>query len=208
MRALQTLIALGILAASGAEAQSFLTVRVYNYAAVPGSTLARAEAAAQGIFHKAGIEVEWIHCPTSRNEVDLFPACRKPSGPWDVVLQIVPQSMEPKSVGSDAFGLALPGTSSEPSTHAYVFFHRAEQAAVESHRSSRPVSLPTLMAYVIVHEVGHLLLGPNMHSPHGIMRARWQAKDLQEMEIGAVGFPSGQAKTLRARLEERAGGRN
>jgi hypothetical protein len=208
MRALQTLFALGILAASGAEAQSLLTVRVYNYAAVPGNTLAAAEATAQAIFRRSGIEAEWLHCPTNRDEAGLFPACRKPAGPWEVVLQIVPQSMEPKIVGSDAFGLALPGTSSEPSTHAYLYYHRAEQTATESHRTARPVSLPALMAHVIVHEVGHLVLGPNMHSPRGIMRARWEARDLREMEIGAVGFPSDQAKTLRARLEERTGGQH
>jgi hypothetical protein len=201
MRALQALIALCILTASGAEAQSKLTVRVYNYTQSSGNTLAQAESIAHGIFLKSGIETEWIHCPTERIEEDRYPACRKPRGPWDVILHVVPLSMEPRTLGSDAFGFALPGSGAEPSMHAYVFFHRTEVVAMESHRSSHPVSLPALLAYVIVHEVGHLVLGPNKHSARGIMRARWQAKDLQEMEIGLVGFLPEQAKTLRSKIE-------
>jgi hypothetical protein len=208
MRPIPTLVTLGALLTSGAEAQSILTVRVYSYLELSDNTLSNAEGKARNIFHRAGIKAEWIRCPTERQEEDRYPGCRKPREPWDVILHLVPRSMERQSVGPEAFGFALPATGGEPSTHAYVFVHRAERTAMDSHRSSRPVSITTLVAYVMVHEIGHVILGPNMHSSRGMMRPRWQPEDLYEMEIGGLGFPPDQARSLRLKLNERTGGRN
>jgi hypothetical protein len=61
-----------------------------------------------------------------------------------------------------------------------------------------------MLAYVMVHEIGHLFLGPNMHSSRGIMRPRWQADDLREMEIDRQVFPSEQARSLQIKFEGRA----
>jgi hypothetical protein len=204
MRITPTLmIALGtVLAAAGAQADHApaVTVRVYDLAGVSGKSLAKAEAEAQHILRRAGIETEWLACPKNREEEDRYPACQKPIGPADVILQIVPRTMEGYEVGPKAFGFALPSGNGGPAMHAYVFFRRVEQAARENNK----ISLATLLSYVMVHEIGHLLLGPAMHSPLGIMRAHWQPEEFRDMESGRLIFPSQQARVLQARVEERA----
>jgi len=203
MRPTPTLVvALGtVLAAAGAQTDHApaVTVRVYDLAGVSGKTLSKAESEAQHILRRAGIETEWLACPKNRDEESRYPACQKPISPADVILQIVPQAMEGYEVGPMAFGFALPSGDGGPARHAYVFFRRVEQATRENNK----VSLVTLLSYVIVHEIGHLLLGPAMHSSRGIMRAHWQPEEFRDMESGRLIFPSQQARVLQARVEER-----
>jgi hypothetical protein len=51
---------------------------------------------------------------------------------------------------------------------------------------------------LIAHELGHLLLGTSEHSVAGIMRARWQARELQGILRPAMFFFPEQAKAIRA----------
>ena len=39
--------------------------------------------------------------------------------------------------------------------------------------------MPVILGHAAAHEIGHLLLGSNSHSPFGLMRARWSGQDLQ-----------------------------
>jgi hypothetical protein len=166
---------------------------VYSYAELSDNTLPKAEETAGTLLRRAGIQVEWLRCP----------GCKKPLGSGDVILHLVPRSLDFQGLKPEAFGFALDGTGGEPALHAYIFIDRAEKAVLASSRTSRPVSLTTLVAYVMVHEIGHLILGPNSHSARGIMRPRWLAADLQEMEMGRFDFPPDQATNLLSRLEAR-----
>ena len=55
---------------------------------------------------------------------------------------------------------------------AYVVWPRV-QAFADGER----VPVANVLGRVLAHEVGHLLLGPNAHSPDGIMRAEWNNAD-------------------------------
>ena len=52
-------------------------VRTFNYAEAPGEVLAGGERMAGEIFRHAGIELVWIDCPVSPNDLDNFAACAK-----------------------------------------------------------------------------------------------------------------------------------
>jgi hypothetical protein len=207
MRPTPTVLTLAVLLAMSANAEMILTVRVYDYTGLSDNTVLKAEALARQIFHKAGVETDWVHCPTERGEEDRFPGCRKPRSESDIILHILPQSMENRRLSGDAYGFALHASGGLPAQHAYVFFHRVEQAARKSERTARAISQPALLAHVVAHEIGHLLLGPNSHSGRGVMRARWRPEDLQEMEIGQLVFAAEQAKLIRGRMDGRANGR-
>jgi hypothetical protein len=62
------------------------------------------------------------------------------------------------------------------------------------------VSLPTLLGHAIAHELGHLFLGTNSHSPTGLMRARWQSDDLANASRGALNFSSVESQQMRNKL--------
>ena len=126
---------------------------------------------ARHIFHRAGIETEWIRCATAQGNAHRSPCGDKAAGASDVALHLVPQSMEGYDVPRSAFGLALPSGDERLGRHAYVYRHRVESAA----REYRRLSTVTLLAHVVVHEIGHLLLGQGHHdraskNHHGVRR--------------------------------------
>lgn len=206
MRPTPKLLTFAAFLAMSANAETILTVRVYDYTGQSDKTVLMAEALVRQIFLKTGVETEWVHCPTERGEADRFPGCRKPRLESDVILHVIPQSMESRGFSGNAFGYALQPSGGLPANHAYVFFHRVEQAARKSQRTARAISQSALLAHVVAHEIGHLILGPNSHSGRGVMRARWRQEDLQEMEIGQLVFSAEQAKSVRSRVEGRVTG--
>jgi hypothetical protein len=52
------------------------------------------------------------------------------------------------------------------------------------------------LGFVIVHEIGHLLLG-NAHSEEGIMRANWTSRDLRRATQGQLRFTAEQVRRMR-----------
>jgi hypothetical protein len=203
MRPTPTMLTLAALLAMSANAETVLLVRVYDYTRLPDNTILNSAALARQIFQKAGVETEWVRCPLERGEEDRFPGCRKPASESDILLRILPRCIESRRFSNSAFGYALPDTGGLPAQHAYVFFDRVEQAARRSQQTARCISLAVLLAHVMAHEIGHLLLGTESHSDRGIMRARWSLQDLQEMELGQMVFLPEQAKLIRSRITRR-----
>ena len=176
------------------EPQLKLAVRTYNYALVPGSILLAAEKHAAEIFRNAGIEVEWVDCPVSRGELARFPVCtQRTNDPRAVTLKILPESM--------AAGYALPITILGVTIqhHAsFVFYYRVQLLS-----KTRDLSEPVVLGHIIVHELGHLLLGEGGHSDSGIMMDDLQVKNFRQAEKGRpLTFSSEQALRMRARLQE------
>jgi len=56
-----------------------------------------------------------------------------------------------------------------------------------------------LLGYVVVHELGHLLLGKESHSAGGLMRARWEVAELQEGARGNLLFSRGETEKIHSR---------
>ena len=52
----------------------------------------------------------------------------------------------------------------------------------------RPGLEPRLLAHVLVHEIGHVLMRTDAHSATGVMKARWTADDLDRMSRVPLGF--------------------
>jgi hypothetical protein len=171
-----------------------ITVWLYNHARVPPSVLAKAECVTARIFAKAGVEVEWLHCRCSPADPPSDDDCRRAFGPADIALRIVPRSMATRfDSRQESLGFAIPSTGSGHGSDAWVFCHRAEELAA-SGLAPRYVALGHAMA----HEIGHLLLGLNQHSPQGIMSPDWSPEDLKLATWGMLLFTPEQAKRVRA----------
>lgn len=177
-----------------------LTVRVYNHAHVTAAELTRAEDEAARILRRAGIEIAWMDCPLSEAEVETYPACKRPPGPTDLFLKIVPRSMAQRyGFSPTAMGFALLSSKGNGGSETFVFHHWVERLA-ELQQASRP----TILGHAMAHEIGHLLLGTNSHFPIGIMRADWSRKDLRSASRGDFGFTAKQCKLIRAAVLARA----
>ena len=163
-------------------------VRTFNYAEAPGEVLAGGERMAGEIFRHAGIELVWIDCPVSPNDLDNFAACAKLT---DLTVKILPETM--------ASGFRTPPSQLGVTIdqHAsYAFYPRVRDLAWNTDLSESAI-LGTVMA----HEFGHLLLGQGSHSDKGIMMADLCVKNFREAEKGKpLTFSAAQAQRMRARF--------
>jgi hypothetical protein len=69
---------------------------------------------------------------------------------------------------------------------------------------SANVSSISQHAYVMAHEIAHVLEGVSRHSAEGVMKARWENSDYRQMESGTLSFDSADADLIHAALEKRA----
>ena len=90
-------------------------------------------------------------------------------------------------------GEAIVRGDSGPNTVATVY---AAAIAERSRRDGTP--LATLIGRVSAHEIGHLLLGTNVHAAHGLMQSSW---DVQRIARGDWDFTIEDAATIRRRLQ-------
>jgi hypothetical protein len=180
-----------------AESELGISVAVYNYAAVPESTLVKAEAETHRIFAKAGIKIAWRDCDILGKRVEC-PSRDHSSLAADMALRILPSPMVKRlGAGDREGGLALPCPVGETVCHADIFYERAEDLA-----RGGCADLWQILAFLAAHELGHLLLGSDSHSPGGIMRPRWDPLDCEEAAQGQVTFTPRQAEQLRAELRK------
>ena len=141
-------------------------------AAVPAAILKRSQEEVARIFAHAGLGVEWTE-----------------TGPRFAV-QIVPIGLAYRRASSPVMGVAL--RSPTPAT-ARIFFHEVKDFA-----RAWDVDIGTLLAHVIAHEIGHLLLPHVPHSPTGLMKAEWDKALVREAAAGSLTFTDAQIKRLLA----------
>lgn len=178
-----------------------ITVQVYNYAEVSSGTLRRAEEEATRILAAAGIRTEWVDCsrfqgssPIQSGPVnEVTEQCNRILDGTDILLRILPGS----SPASHAFGETMFGFA-EGGDVATVFYKRV--ANLTSGWDGDEHETPILLGDVVAHEIGHLLLGTNSHSPTGIMSAKWDREYLRLARMGFQRFSPGQSSSMRATL--------
>jgi hypothetical protein len=61
-----------------------------------------------------------------------------------------------------------------------------------------PSLVPTFLAHVLAHEIGHALQGQNRHSETGIMKAQWTVGDSRAMQDGPPPFTPFDVGLIRA----------
>jgi len=54
-----------------------------------------------------------------------------------------------------------------------------------------------ILGHVMLHELGHLLLGVGSHGATGLMHVPWHRKELEQADQGALLFTPWEAETLR-----------
>ena len=170
--------------ADSAKEQS-LKIYVYNQAGVPGIVLIGAEQKADRIFRLSGLQASWISCSTAGSPGTN---CSGLPQAADVVLQIV---HETKNLRDDIFGAAFLGRDGT-GQYTDVYYNRLE----ELHRDWN-VPLESVLAHVMAHEIGHILLGLNAHSNVGIMRGSWDSEEISALERGRLLFSSQQSRAMK-----------
>jgi hypothetical protein len=173
-------------------AAALVTIRIYNYAAVPPAELDAARAVASRIFHDAGLAVEWEICRVPNSaEGAASTAPLRDGGEFVLRLQTsatvnLPLHVELGSSLLDGTGGGVLITLDPRLVDAVALQAHAEAGLV--------------LGRAIAHEVGHLLIGTARHSPHGLMRELWSQKELRENRPGDWAFSSQEAALMKRSL--------
>ncbi len=179
--------------------QAAISVLLYNYARVTSPVLFKAESEAGRIYKNAGIALAWVDCPLSAEDEGAYPACRTAAGPARLAVRVLSSSAGYEHLlDRDSFGVAL-----LPEDRVFGFVANVFARPAEALSKGHAQLYGTILGGVLAHEIGHLLLGAGSHSPTGIMRAEWRAKELNLIAEGRMYFSSQQALRLRANVDAR-----
>ena len=193
------------------ERRPTVQISVYNDAGLKPNTLRLAAENAATVFRHAGIDTEWKNCPAKKS-------FRKGA---------TLNSAHPKHASWKSASPNPPNHAAKSRTRRASFFESsiAHPASPRSLRrclplASRPRRLLRRLrrsnggvAEVIPgqprlhprphrrHETAHLLLGPNSHSPTGLMRAHWNSRTIDDLRRGLLDFNSTESSAMSNRLE-------
>ena len=176
-----------------------ITLRMYNYG-VARSTLVQAEGKATAILNQVGLEVSWVDCPATPAEFRSYPGCQALLGTTDFAVKILTaDEAERFPSHHEALGRALPCPGGQAGCSAYIFYRNVLEVAGDGVADKSQV-----LGHAMVHEIGHLLLGPNSHTASGIMRGRWNKQDLETIAKGHLEFSEQQSEHIREEILERS----
>jgi len=166
-----------------------LKVSVFNDAVVAQPALQAAEARAKAVLGEAGIALTWLDCGTpGRWHREL--GCRDVAFPAHLSVRLVAGR---KVVSEDTFGQSFLNEQGE-GNYANVYW-----TPLSSSKVLDLIGEGDLLGLVVVHELGHLLLGKDSHSSEGLMRGRWEAAELREAAKGKLLFSKSEAERMRVR---------
>jgi hypothetical protein len=174
-----------------------VSISVHDYADVPTPLLAAAEDQAREIFRRTGLETVWLNCSPKLEREKLEPGSCYFSDTTHLTLKISPHAMNAKVRDRiEVLGTAYPDEKGA-GYFAYVFYDRIQELAQRRRLGH------ALLADVMAHEIGHLLLGSTSHSASGIMCAHWNYGQLRNVSEGAMAFVPAQSRIMRDRLRVR-----
>ena len=161
---------------AGATVEHQLTVCMEGNATLVVTV--QAQSLATRIFAVIGVTVDWRTrfrgCPSDGILISLS--------------DHTPPTLEP---GALAYAFPYEGT------HIRVFYDRIAS-------NYRPSLIPIVTGHVLAHEIAHILQGITRHSDHGIMKAKWNAKDCDDMAWRPLEFERHDVKLIYIGLAARA----
>ena len=166
---------------------------------IPLDVVERAKSEMRLIYGDAGIDVVWTPAPR-------VPGPDSPTAPTAASPQVILRILSLKTadrlpVANSALGFAAHAPEYRGRL-AYVFYNRIEHIARTCmNKSPRLTSCDSdkirMLAYVMAHEVGHLLL-PAGHSAAGVMGSEWNARNLSLAVHGRLRFSAEEAGLMQA----------
>lgn len=124
------------------------------------------------LFQTIGVKIDWQTNGRS---------CPVASGA--IAISLIDKTPKDRPQSALAYARPFEGT------HIVVFYERVRDRA-------ELAQLPCLLAYVLVHEITHMLQGIERHSESGIMKARWGRREYSEMQRGILGFAKNDVESI------------
>jgi len=190
--------ALILAAATGplsSQTRPAVTLRVVNEAGVEARILESAKREAAGILKRADVGILWLDCEAGHADWRSANPCQRDRGPAEFWLRIA--AKRPQAAVGEMLAFTELGSSGDGLAGVYY------PAIAAMATPDRP-PLADILGAAIVHEVGHLILGADAHSPGGVMKAFWGKEQFRQIAIDELGFSADQARKLRSELLRRS----
>lgn len=189
------IIALTANACSTANAQNRqISIHLYNLSGLPVETLDRATREASRIFAQHDVTINWTAGHSQADEAHTTdqsgPSAFRDAHVRPFLVVRLGRGLAYK-VPNGALGVALPHA--QFGVSATIF-----QERVETMCQSAGQDFALMLGHAIAHEIGHVTLASDAHSPNGIMRARWGKGESDLAAMGHLGFSPQQGAELRA----------
>jgi len=126
------------------------------------------------LLARAGVHVEWVHGSACQN---------------NAAIQVHLTIQTPDNLMPGALAFCQPAASDS----IRVLYDRVEAMVSPAHE-------PQLLAYVLAHEIVHILEGTGRHSETGIMKAQWTPEDYSDIASGKLTFASEDVELVRGGL--------
>ena len=179
-----------------------LRLRVYDQADVPIGILGRALGETSRILAASGIKTVWdirdANSPENESRsMDFSAFSMDPSVDTRHFLLVRFVRIGSSDPRHNALAFSLPAA--RYGAHVTVYFDRAEEVSLVV-----PPRLPKILANILAHEIGHVLLGSGGHSDSGIMKAVWTRADYQRIAAEYLKFLPQEAVAMRNEVSRRA----
>jgi hypothetical protein len=166
-------------------------VLVYDRAGLEPTTLHRFVERTKDILVTAGLSVQVEACARGAED---DPCATHTGSARRLQVRVIPRSAKSTTkAGHSPLGESF--ADHDGGTYASVFLDRVTDEAAETN-----VPMVTVLAYTAAHEIGHLLLGDETHTPRGLMKAKWDRNDFQAMCQGRLHFNEDQSRELANRF--------
>jgi hypothetical protein len=168
-----------------------LQVQFYDYAGLRPAALHEFVLRVDKIMSGAGLSIKVKVCDRNKNNNNDETSCESQTGRVRrLVVRVLTGEAKTRR---DARRLPLGQSfaNHEGGTYASVFV-----GAVQDQAADADIPWITVLAYAAAHEIGHLLLGSQAHTPRGLMKANWDIYDYQEMNQNRCHFSSEQILQL------------
>lgn len=126
------------------------------------STAYRAQSEASQLLARAAVQVAWTHGSSCQS---------------GAAIQVHLTVQTPGNLLPGALAFCQPTTRDD----IRIFYDRVQSIVSPAHE-------PHLLAYVLAHEIGHILEGEGRHSSTGIMKAQWTPEDYAAIASGQLTF--------------------
>jgi hypothetical protein len=179
-----------------APAGATLCIHLYNLAGVPREISEHATLRVSRALAQAGIKTNWEQPPSDSDEAHVTDLNDSAGSFFSgerscLVVKMVPDV--PSGSYAGALGFALPRSRS--GIHIELIYRRIEmQAQITGVRTE------IVLAYVMAHEIGHVLLQSSKHSSSGIMRAKADEETWRVASCGSMEFLADEARQMREGL--------
>jgi hypothetical protein len=147
------------------------------------------------VLGKAGISTAWIDCPFSTEPAEADAPCAGRLGGTRFLVRLTHDHISHHgSLSSGSLGFSH--VTYDGGTYATVLMDFVEELACQQELVSRG----QILGHAVAHEIGHLVMGLNSHSPRGLMRARWEATELRDMAEHHLLFSKREGERMRTRI--------